>query len=331
MVFVRPVVDAVYNIFTNHASLGSGIVAADRTVGPDSVSVDAAEICGNDLVEAERLIMVNVVIDHVHDDADAIVMKRFHHLLHFGHTHLTVERIGAVGAFGNIEVHGIVTPVILRLGKAFIGKTEVINRKQVNVGHAQRFDMVNTGGKTGGIDCAGFGQTQEFALVLNAGVRIHAQVAYVQLINHSIGNVLAGVGICILRPAFGVGGRKVKHHGAVTVDTGGSGVGVTGFSGDAAGSDQISIVSAVQIAGDDCDPCTADIGSHGNLRPKIVFSFCAAGIEINRYRFCSGRPKAESGLLSRPDCAQIIAGISKFCFKIRGRIVRVHDIETPFA
>ena len=129
MVFIRPVVDAVYNVLAHHAAFGCGVVAAERTVGPTTVFTDAAEIGGHDLIEAERLVVIDMVVHHIHDDTHAVVMEALDHLLHFPYANFAVVGIGGKASLGNIVIDGIVAPVVLGLGQTFVCKTIVVNRQ----------------------------------------------------------------------------------------------------------------------------------------------------------------------------------------------------------
>ena len=90
--------------------------------------------------------MIYMIIYNVHNNAHPIVMKRFHHLLHLSYADCAVIGVGRIGAFRYIEVYRVITPVVLRLCQGFVCKAKVINRKQMNMGHAQILDMIQTGG-----------------------------------------------------------------------------------------------------------------------------------------------------------------------------------------
>ena len=146
MVLVGPVFDAVHDVLAYHAPLGGGVVAAAGAVGIGAVGFDPAEVIGDDLVEAEILGFVHVVVDHVHDHADAVVVEALDHLLHFFDTDFTVVGVGGIGAFGNVEVHGIISPVELGVFPIFIRPAVVENGQQMQMGNAHGLDVIQTRG-----------------------------------------------------------------------------------------------------------------------------------------------------------------------------------------
>ena len=159
VVFLCPVVYGIDDVFAHHAPLGGGVVAAAGAVGEAAVSIHAAEITGNDLVEAEIHGLVHVVVDHVHNNAYAIVMEGFHHLLHFLDTDCAVIGVCGIGALRHVIVHRVVAPVELGTAAAFIGEAEIVNRQQVQMGDAQCFHVVKAGGIAVLGLGAGMGQT----------------------------------------------------------------------------------------------------------------------------------------------------------------------------
>ena len=45
-----------------------------------------------------------MIVNHIHNHADLVVMKCFYHLFHLGNTDSTVVRIGGIGAFRDIII-----------------------------------------------------------------------------------------------------------------------------------------------------------------------------------------------------------------------------------
>ncbi len=89
-----------------------------------------------------------MVIDDVHDHADAVVMQRLHHLLELVYPHFAVVRVRRVAALGYIVVLRVVAPVELCARTGLIDSGEIVNRLQVNVGDAQLPELVCSGGKS---------------------------------------------------------------------------------------------------------------------------------------------------------------------------------------
>ena len=303
VVFVRPVADGIHDVLAYHAPLGSGVVAAEGAVGVFAVTADTAEIAGDDLVDAERPCVIHVVVYYVHDHTQAVVVERLDHLLHLRHTDGAVKRVGGVRPFGDVVIQRVVAPVVLGMAAAFVGKAEVIHRQEVDMGDAQRLDVVKTGGVAAPGLCAGFGQPQKFALVRNMGAGGRGQVADVQLVNYGVGDGLTGVGVCIGVPLRGIDGSQVQNHPPAAVDAGGSCIGVADFPGLAVHGDEVSVVNAVQISEPFRRPCAADVGLHPKLGKKVVGTRVAAAVQADGNRLGSGRPQAESCLFRRPECA----------------------------
>ena len=83
-----------------------------------------------------------MVVNHIHHHADAVIVERFHHLLHLFYPEGAVEGICGVGAFGNIEILRIIAPVELGFREGFVGEAIVKYGQQMHMGHAQGLDVV---------------------------------------------------------------------------------------------------------------------------------------------------------------------------------------------
>ena len=330
VILVRPVVEGIHQILAHHDPLGGGIVAAAGAVGIHAVFVDPAEISGHNLVKAEIPSLKNMVVDHVHNHADAVVVQSLHHLLHFLHTDGAVVGIRSVGTFGNIEVHRVIAPVELRIAAAFIGIAVVKNRQQMQMGDAQVLDVVQTGRLAGFGFLSGFRHTQELALILDPGAAVHGKVTDVKLVDKGVGNVDPGVGIAVLFPAVGIGAVHIDDHGPFAVDAGGLGIGVAGLTDLTVHQYKVGVVDPIQIAHTLRDPGTVDIGLHVQLREQVVGAGRTAAVKVDGDLFGSGSPDPEGRLLGRPDSAQIAAGIGIFFFKCVGRVEIEHCDGTPY-
>ena len=324
VVLVRPVANGIHDVLAHHAPLGGSVVAAEGAVGVFAVTADTAEIAGDDLVEAECPGVVYVVVHHVHDHAQAVVVERLDHPLHLRHTDSAVKRIGGVRPFGDVVIHRVVAPVVLGMRLALVGEAEVIHWQKVNVGDAQRLDVVKAGGMAAPGLCAGFGQTQKLALVLNMGAGVGGQVTDVQLVENGVGDRLPGVGVCVGIPLRGIDGCHVQNHRPAAVNAGGSGVGVADLPGLTVHGDEVGVVNAVQVSESFRRPGAADVRLHPKLGKKIVGTRVAAAVQADGNRLSGGRPQAKSGLFRRPERAQT-AGIGVFFFKFLRRILFVHS------
>ena len=99
----------------------------------------------------------------------------------------------------------------------------------MDMGHTQIFDVVQTGGNTFRIDSVRFCQSKKFSFVGDAGVFIHAQIPDMKFINNSISDIKIGMRIGVRLPVFRIRRIQVDYHSTVPVNTGGSGIGITGF------------------------------------------------------------------------------------------------------
>ncbi len=301
VIFIRPVGDGVYDVLLYHSALAGGVISTAGAGRVASGGSDAAKIAGDDLVEAERLCIVHMVVHHVHDDADSIVMKTFYHLLKFRNTDLTIVGVCGVGAFGDVVVLRVIAPVeVVFLEIGFVNGAVVIAGQQMDVGNTQIFHIVQTGRYTLGIGGAGFDKTQEFSLVLNAGAFIHTQVTDVKLINHGISNVVSIVGILVRIPTFGVSGIQINDHGSLTVDTGGSGIWVASLHALALHVHLIGVVHTVQIAGLFQNPGAVYIRGHLQLFHQVRGSGIAAFVKVDLYCLGCGCPHTEDGAFLGP-------------------------------
>ena len=68
-------------------------------------------------------------------------MQCLDHLFHLPDTHLAMCRIRRVGPFWYIIVHGIISPVELRIFSGLIDRTIVIGRHNLHMGNAQIFHI----------------------------------------------------------------------------------------------------------------------------------------------------------------------------------------------
>ena len=318
VVLVSPVVDRVNNVLADHATLGSGIVTTAGAVG-----VGTGEVIRHSVVHAELGAVVNVVVNDVHDDADAVVMQGLNHLLELLNTDLAVVRIGGVGTLGNVVVHGIVAPVETGV-LGLVHTTKVINRQQVDVSDAQVLDVVQTGSLTVGVGGASLSQAQVLAapLFLNAGGGVDGQVTDVQLPDHGVGDGVVIVGILVVSPAIGVGGGQVDDHGAAAVDAGGTGVGIDTFLLLGNVINPVGVVSAVHVAFQLHGPDTLVATGHFDFLIGILLLSGIAVLEQTDGNALSQRsPNLQSGLFLGVSSAQIVTVIGVLLFELLGGVV----------
>ena len=122
------------------------------------------------MIEAEAVPVVDVIVYHVHDYAQPGIVDSLHRLLQFPHPTGSVKGVCSVGAFGDVEIHRVIAPVVLGLRAAFIGVAKVKHGQQVDMGHAQ---LPETRGMAAPGVGAGFCQTQVLPLILNVRGAVH--------------------------------------------------------------------------------------------------------------------------------------------------------------
>ena len=108
MVFFGPVAQGIHDEFSHHGTLAGGVVAAAGAIGGSP-----AEIARNDFIEAKVIPAVYMVVNHIHNDTDAVFVEGMDCLFQFPDPDLPVERVGGIGTFREIEIDGVVAPVIL--------------------------------------------------------------------------------------------------------------------------------------------------------------------------------------------------------------------------
>ena len=147
-----------------------------------------------------------MVIDHIHNNPQAVLMQRLDSLLHLPDAHCAVIGIGGIGAFRQVEIHGVIAPVVAALWMCFVNGAKVINGQQVNMGDPQLPEVVHAGLTAGRCLCSCFGEGGKFSFGCHAGGSIHGKVPHVQLIDNGIGEVLSSDGTLVQLPSGGIGG-----------------------------------------------------------------------------------------------------------------------------
>ena len=87
-----------------HGALGGSVISTVGAVGVCSILVYPGKIARYDLIYTEIRCAVYMIVNHVHDHTDLVVVKCFYHLFHLGNTDGTVVRIGGIGAFRDIII-----------------------------------------------------------------------------------------------------------------------------------------------------------------------------------------------------------------------------------
>ncbi len=310
MVLVRPVFHGIHNIFPDHGPLRGGIVSTARAVGISAGFVNAGKIPRHDHVKTEIPRALHMVVHHIHDYADPVVVKRLHHLLHFLYPDFPIVRIRGVRAFRHIVVDRIIAPVKLCFVKpGLIHRTIIVGRQQVQVGNPQIFHVV----KSRGHAARGLGsrlrQSQEFSHVLDARTFIGGQIPHMQFIDHRVSIVQIRVGVPVGIPPLGIGGSQVYHHGPLAVHARSPGIRIAGFLLFAVDLHRVGVIYPVQIPFFFHVPGSVCIRCHFDLLLQILRIRGPAGIEIHPHRIRGRRPHPESCLLTAPHRPQVAARI----------------------
>ena len=174
-----------------------------------------------------------------------------------------------------------------------------------------------------------FCETQILSFIANPGTAMRRKIPYVKLVNHRIGDFIPGVGISVDFPTGRIGGIQIQDHTSFTVDSSGSGIGVTGFADMSINHNAVSIVNTVQIAHSLRNPGSLYIGMHPLLPNQIISAGCAAAVKIDGDLLSGWCPKPEKCSVGIPVCSKVTAGVSVLVFKCLGRIEIVHSDVTP--
>ena len=142
-----------------------------------------------------------------------------------------------------------------------------------------------------------------------------------QLIDHRVGDALSGIGVGICIPPGGIGGFHIQDHCPQAVDTGGSGVGVTGFP---AAVHQIGIVVSCQVLGIFRCPGALNGRLHLDLQQPVIHCGRAAAVDVDRNAFGSRCPQAEARAAAGAGDTQVGACVGIVCLKFGGVVKLVH-------
>ena len=93
MILIDPVETRLDQEFSEHLSLGRCVVAAARSARVSAVFVHSVVVLRNSIAEAGFLRRCRMVINNVHNDRYARIVKSLYHLLALGDTNISVIRI----------------------------------------------------------------------------------------------------------------------------------------------------------------------------------------------------------------------------------------------
>ena len=207
VVFIDPVLQGFTDVLTHHGPLTGDLVAAAAGVAVGTILIEAVEIVRDEQLEVTVVGPSGMVVDYVHDHADAGPVQGLYHLLELPDAPGAVRRVGGVTSLRYVVIMGVVTPVVLRGIREGLVHAHVIETgKQMDVGDAEFDEVIQPGSIPGGGGGAALGQSQKFPFVRDAGRLVHAKVAHMELVEHGIGGRSEGRA-AVLRPPFRVGGQ----------------------------------------------------------------------------------------------------------------------------
>ena len=191
-------------------------------------------------------------------------MQRLNHLLRFANAASGIVRVGGITAVGYVIVHRVVTPVIAVLVQRRLVDTSVVeDRQELDMRDTEFFQMA---------DGCFFGQRQEFAFMLHAGIGRHREVAQVGLIHDDIRRI-GHRRTLVFGPALGVGLLEVNNRSPLSVHT------------HCFGKDTRRLLSPLAVLeGTHGVEFSGEIAFHFGF-PEVVVAFLKAN---NRTRFIGG-------------------------------------------
>ena len=147
MILVCPVCYRIDHIFSEHCLIGGCYVAAAASVKILILGIHSEIISRNCFFKAAVACRIYMVINHIHNNANAPVVQCLNHLLKFVNSHLSHCRIGSVGALRHIEINRIVAPVILGCVHSLVYRAKIKYRIKVNIVDALLYQIFHTGRK----------------------------------------------------------------------------------------------------------------------------------------------------------------------------------------
>ena len=113
MVFVDPVLHALYHKPAHHGLFAGGLVATAGAIGITSIIVIRIGA-----LEVRVVDVVGMVIYHIENHGDACLMKGLYHLLELTDTAERIVGVGAIATLRHVIVYRVVAPVVLGLVEA---------------------------------------------------------------------------------------------------------------------------------------------------------------------------------------------------------------------
>ena len=74
-----------------------------------------------------------MVVNDVHNNADALVVQGLNHLLYFVDSNVAVIRVGRERAFRRVVVLRVIAPVELRVAARLLNGAEIVERVEMHI------------------------------------------------------------------------------------------------------------------------------------------------------------------------------------------------------
>ena len=145
MIFIHPIQNGLQNIFWTHGTLTGDIIATCGSIRDRAIIMNPVIIPGSSFLKTV-LQRKGMIIDHIHNDAKSLSVKRLHKFFKLFDPDFPMIWIGWIGTLRYVVIYRIISPVKLIARLPFIHRTEIVNRHQLNMCNAQSFQPSNPGG-----------------------------------------------------------------------------------------------------------------------------------------------------------------------------------------
>ncbi len=151
---------------------------------------------------------------------------------------------------------------------------------------------------------------------------MHGKIPDVQLVEHRVRNAPSPERGAILRPACRIGFPQIDHHGPLTVDPQGTGVGVAGLPCLTVHVYPISVEQTLEVSHP--PPGPGAVTFWVELLPGQRLAALPLPVKQHCYLLGGGCPDPEGGLVFRPEGTQVVAWVGVGGFKFFGIVKTGH-------
>ena len=143
IIFLYPIGRGINHKFTKHISLGCRIVSTAACRGICARRGISVIIVRNYAVK-RAVCIVGMIINYVHNNTDARLVKCRNHLLVLFNSYLAVKGVGRIATLGNVIVLRVVAPVERGIGICLVNRCIIIYGKQMNVRNTKLLQVIYT-------------------------------------------------------------------------------------------------------------------------------------------------------------------------------------------